>query len=184
MDLDEQHEPISKTRRKRQMLALQDLGEELVRLNAEQLARLELPESLRDAIEQAKGIRQFGALRRQLQYIGRLMREVDAAAIAARVAAWRGAARRPVAYLHRLERWRERLLELDEALGELAQAHPGGDLERVRALVQEARRERASGRPPAAARALFQALRDIVPFADIARDDEPGPASAAGSERS
>jgi ribosome-associated protein len=168
--MDERQEPISKTRRKQQMLERQDLGEELVRLSPAELAQLELPEPLLDAIEQARTIRKFGALRRQLQYIGRLMREVDAAAIAARLESWNSRARRPIAHLHHLERWRERLLETDDALSELAQAHPGCDVRRVRALVERARRELAGSEPPAAARALFQVLKEIVPFEAQARE--------------
>jgi ribosome-associated protein len=178
--MDERQEAISKTRRKRQMLERQDLGEDLVRLSPAELAQLELPEPLLDAIEHAKTIRKFGALRRQLQYIGRLMREVDAAALAARLESWNTRARRPIAHMHRLERWRERLLEADDALSELAQAHPGCDVQRVRTLVERARRERARGEPPAAARALFQALKEIVPFGTQARDDAD-PAAAAPS---
>src|SRR6185503_17138270 len=78
---------ISKTQRKRQMLELQTLGERLTALSEEQLEELELPERLFDAIIAAKRITKFGGLRRQMQYIGRLMREVDSAPIAARLEA-------------------------------------------------------------------------------------------------
>jgi len=156
------NEQISKTRRKREMQARQDIGEELVALSDARLGELELPERLLDAVLLARRISRFGALRRQLQYIGRLMREVDVVAIEARLEVWKGQARHATAYLHVLERWRERLLASDAALTELAQAYPGGDLGRVRALVHEARRERALNAAPASFRALFLELKSIV----------------------
>lgn len=82
---------VSKSQRKREMLALQDLGKELVALGPNQLAQLDLPASLLEAVRVAQRISAFGARRRQLQYIGRLMREVEAAPIRARLDAWKGA---------------------------------------------------------------------------------------------
>jgi len=163
-EFDESSGP-SKTQRKRASHDLQDLGEELVALSESRLAELDLPDRLRDAIMQARRISKFGALRRQLQYIGKLMRaaEVDAAAIGARLEAWKGLSREATAHLHLLERWRTRLIEDDEAAGELARRHPGCDLQRVRTLVRNARKEHAAGRPPASYRELFQALKEIIP---------------------
>jgi len=85
----EESTSLSKTQRKRQMLQLQALGETLTALTEEQLNELALPELLLDAVLQAKRIHKRGALRRQLQYIGRLMREVDSEAISARLHGWR-----------------------------------------------------------------------------------------------
>jgi ribosome-associated protein len=87
-------EPVSKTRRKREMHARQQIGEELVQLSEAQLAQLDLPERLLEAVRMARRIQSFGALRRQMQFIGRLMREVDAVTIAARLEAWKGGSRR------------------------------------------------------------------------------------------
>lgn len=164
---DQASEP-SKTQRKRASHELQDLGEELVALSEARLTQLDLPDRLREAILQARRISKFGALRRQLQYIGKLMRaaEVDAAAIGARLDAWKGLSRDATAHLHLLERWRERLLADDAALGELVQRHPGSDLQHIRVLVRNARREHAAGKPPASYRELFQALKDIIPEPD------------------
>jgi len=165
--MDDQEE-TSKTRRKEEMHERQDLGEQLVALSAGQLAELDLPERLLDAIVLAQTITKFGALRRQLQYIGRLMREVDTAPIAARLDQWAGHSREAVAYLHVLERWRGRLLESDAAVTELATAYPGCDLQRIRTLVRNARREPNATAPSSPAqlrnyRELFQELRSIVP---------------------
>jgi ribosome-associated protein len=154
--------PISKTRRKKEMHALQDLGEVLVGLNASQLAGLELPERLGDAIEQARKISGFEARRRQMQYIGRLMRDIDAAPIAARVQQLQTEHQRVNARQHEIERWRDRLLGDEAALTELAQTYAGIDTQQLRTLLRNARKEQAQGRPPHATRALFRALRDVL----------------------
>src|SRR5688572_18221589 len=101
---------LSKTKRKRAMLDLQDLGEELTGLNHEQLDELALPELLLEAILEARRLNKFGARRRQLQYIGRLMREVDAQPIREKLDTLRGSSRAHAAWLHKVERWRDRLL--------------------------------------------------------------------------
>jgi ribosome-associated protein len=156
-------ELVSKTRRKRSAHALQALGEALVALNESQLGQLELPEQLRDAVLLARRINKFGALRRQVQYIGRLMREVDAAAIAAQLEAWKGQSREGVAYLHRVERWRTRLLKSDAALSEFLTQHPGCDVQRLRSLIREARKEQAGHAAPRSYRELFQTLKAAIP---------------------
>jgi ribosome-associated protein len=153
----------SKTQRKRAMHELQALGERLVELNAAQLAEMALPESLSEAIEEVRRMTKHEARRRQLQYIGRLMRTADADSIRERLRAWEGVSVRHTAHLHRLERWREELLGDDSALGALASAHPGVDTQYLRVLVRNARAERGSGRAPRAYRELFRALRDIIP---------------------
>lgn len=155
----------SKTQRKRASHDLQHLGEELVALSEARLAELELPERLREAVMEARRISKFGALRRQLQYVGKLMRsgDVDVAAIGARLQAWKGLSREATAHLHLLERWRDRLVADDDAIGDFAQRFPGCDLQRVRALVRGARKEHAAGKPPTSYRQLFQALKEIVP---------------------
>ena len=159
--MDAQARP-SKTQRKRESSALQDIGEQLTRLNAEQLQQLALPDRLLEAVLEAKRIGKFGALRRQLQYIGRLMREVDAQAIALQLESWHATSRQATAHLHLLGRWRARLLEDDGALTELAGRYPGRDTQRLRQLVRSARREQTQGLPPRSARALFQALKLIL----------------------
>ena len=164
--MEEDEVRISKTQRKRESHSLQDIGEELVALSAERLAQVDLPGALRDAVLDAQRISKFGALRRQMQYIGRLMREVDPAPIRERLDAWKGQSTQETARLHQLERWRERLLKDDQAMAEFATAHPRADLQRLRALVRNAQREAAESKPPKSYRELFQALReafDAVP---------------------
>ncbi|MCE2898765.1 MAG: ribosome biogenesis factor YjgA [Betaproteobacteria bacterium] len=161
----------SKSQRKRDSTALQDLGEALVALPAERLAAIELPEALSDAIHEARRISKFGALRRQLQYVGKLMRDVDPAPIRAALDALEGHSRSHTAWLHRLERLREQLVDADEGWDALAATHPGADLQRLRQLARNARAERAAARPLRAFRELFQALRELIP--------EPQPDSTA-----
>jgi ribosome-associated protein len=156
-------EVISKTRRKRAMHALQDLGEALVELNAERLAALDLPEPLREAVDEARRLKAFEARRRQMQYIGRLMRDVDPGPIRARIDAWEGNSRLHTAWLHDLERWRERLLADVDALAELARTYPGADLQHLHNLVRNARAESAAGKPPRHYRSLFRALKELLP---------------------
>jgi ribosome-associated protein len=152
----------SKTERKRAMHELQSLGERLVGLNSEQLAAIALPENLRDAVEQAKRFTRREARRRQLQYIGRLMRMVDPEPIREKLKVWDGVSTEHTARQHGIERWRERLLDEEGALGELAKTHPGIDTQRLRALVRNAREDRVAGRPPRSYRELFRALREII----------------------
>ncbi len=153
----------SKTRVKQQMHELQDLGAALVALGKDQLAQLDLPENLRDAIREMHRINKFGAQRRQMQYIGKLMREVETAPIIAKLEAWKGTSQAHVAYMHQLERWRDRLLESDSALTELLAAHPQTDVQRLRTLIRNAQKEREAQKPPKNFREIFQVLREIIP---------------------
>ena len=165
-------EKPSKTARKRAMHELQTLGERLIGLNSEQLAAIALPEDLQDAIERARRITKHEARRRQLQYIGRLMRDVDPEPIREKLRAWDGVSTEETARVHRIERWREKLLENDGAIGALVHAHPGIDTQRLRALARNAREERAAGRPPRAYRELFRALRDIIADSQPVPEDD------------
>ena len=152
----------SKTQRKKAVHELQDLGTELVGLSEDRLASLDLPERLRDAVAEARGITSHEARRRQLQYIGTIMRAVDAEPIRAALDGWRGQAGRNVAEHKRVEAWRERLVAEPDAVAELLAEFPAADAHQMRALAQSAARERAEGQPPRAYRALFQALRALI----------------------
>jgi ribosome-associated protein len=154
-------ELVSKTRRKREMLELQSLGAALVELPESQLNDMQLESRLLQAVLAAKRIRSHEAKRRQLQYIGRLMREVDAEPIRARLAAAEGSSAQAAAAHRRLETWRERLLSDDAALTRFASEHPGADLQEIRALIRNARKEQKEGKPPRAYRELFRVLKTI-----------------------
>ncbi|HTT10527.1 MAG TPA: ribosome biogenesis factor YjgA [Burkholderiaceae bacterium] len=152
----------SKTKRKQAMAALQQLGEDLLRLNAAQLARIDLPEPLRDALLEAHRVTAHEGRRRQLQYIGRLMRRVDPEPIRGALAAASGASRAAVALMHRCERLRDRLLEDDQALTEFLSEHPQADAQPLRALIRAARREVAAGVAPKHMRQLYRWLHETL----------------------
>jgi ribosome-associated protein len=163
-------EKPSKTQRKREMHELQALGARLVELNTEQLAEVGLPDDLREAIEFAQRTTKHEARRRQMQYIGKLMRSVDPAPIREKLKIWDGVSVEHTAQQHRIERWRDRLLEDESVADELVRAHPGIDARHLRALARKARDERAAGAPPRAYRELFRALREIV--VESSREDD------------
>ena len=163
-------EKPSKTQRKREMHELQALGARLVELNSEQLAAVGLPEELREAVEFARRTTKNEARRRQMQYIGKLMRSVDPEPIRERLKVWDGVSAEHTARQHRVERWRDRLLEDEAAVDELARIHPGIDTRHLRALSRKAREERGAGSPPRAYRELFRTLREIV--VESAREDD------------
>jgi len=158
---DDADDLISRSQLKRDAENAQAWGERLIKLNPEQLATLNLSDNLHEAILLAQRISSNGALRRQKQYIGKLMREEDLAPIEAQFAQWDNHSRLETARLHELERWRERLITADAALGELMQAYNNVDVQHVRNLVRNARKEQAANKPPKAARELFQYLRHL-----------------------
>lgn len=161
-DLESESQP-SKTRRKHAMHALQDLGEQLVTLDTKQIAEFDLPEILVDAILEAKRITKHGARRRQLQYIGKLMREIDTVPIQEKINAWQSSSIHHTAWLHLLERWRERLLTDETAFTEFGQHYPHADLQHLRTLVRNTIKEKLAGKPAKNFRTLFHELRTIIP---------------------
>ncbi len=170
---DNELQPPSKTQRKRTMTALQALGEELVVLPAERIKRIEMPEALRDAIGEAQGmLRHDEARRRQMQYIGKLMRGTDPEAIRAALAEARGESAQMTARLHQLEKLRQDLLDDEKALHDIASNYPAADLQRLRSLRRAALKEQLQNKPPRNYRALFQALKALAepeaPLADQA----------------
>ena len=158
----EEDDFISKTRRKKEMAGLQRVGAELVGLPTETLARIRLPERLREAVEDARRITAHEGRRRQIQYIGRLMREVDAAPIVEQLAAVKAPSKRQTALFHVAERWRDELVASPESLERFAAEFPEADAQRIRALADEARREKRTSRAPRRSRELFHALSAIV----------------------
>lgn len=167
----------SKSQRKREMTALQDLGAELVGLSRERLARIEMPERLRDAILEAQRITKHEARRRQLQFVGKLMRDVDPAPLQAAIDEINGVSAAANARQHRLERLRARIMEDETAFAELARDHPAADIQHLRQLRRNALREAQQGKPPRAFRELFRELRALD-------DEESGPPRNAPGEES
>ncbi len=142
------------------MLELQALGVALAKLSDLQVKTIEIPENLREALLEAKRITSHEAKRRQLQYVGRLMREVDPDPIRAALAAIEGGSAQATARHRRLESWRARLLADDGALTEFAAEHPGADLQMLRTLIRNSRKEAELGRPPHASRELFRFIKE------------------------
>lgn len=151
-------DPPSKSQKKREMLGLQAIGAALVELNDAQLTDLDLPDELAAAIQEMRRTKGHEGRRRQLQYIGRIMRQVDGEGIAAKLELLKQPARREVAQLHGAEQWRKRLLNDPNALLQLGELRPDLDREPLRKLVREALDEKAKSRPPRAYRELFRVL--------------------------
>ena len=162
--IDEADDPPSKSARKRTALAVQKLGQQLVALRDTDLVALELPERIADAIRSARRITSHGALARQHQYIGKLMRDIDTDAIVTALAVRSHADAGAVEQHQRTERWRERLLTGGPAaLNELCSVLPNADRGRIAALVQRASAVNASDAlKTTASRQLFRVLNELV----------------------
>ncbi|MEP6941517.1 MAG: ribosome biogenesis factor YjgA [Betaproteobacteria bacterium] len=161
-DADSAHSVLSKTRRKQAMLALQELGVRLTELGPARLSELALPERLADAITSARSLSGHEARRRQMQYVGRLMRDIDPAPIEAALARWAQAPNAEKARLADVERWRDRLLDEPAALDALCAAQPTADRAALQELVARVGAERSRGSPPHAFRELFRALNALL----------------------
>lgn len=147
----------SRTELKRESDELQKLGESLLLLRPDLMTKLDLSEKLSDAIDQAKHITNFEGKRRQMQFIGKLMRKLDEAELSAVRSALseqsQGSAEETLA-LHLSEQWRDRLIADDAACGEWLQNFPQTDTQQLRALIRQARKDA----PPASATAISQGL--------------------------
>lgn len=174
-DGSDMHEGPSKSARKRDMLALQKLGEALVALPPERLAKIAMPERLRDALLDAQRFTQHGAHRRQLQLVGKLMRDVDAAPLQAALDDIHGVSAAAALRQQRLERLRARLMEDDSVCTEIARDYPHADIQQLRQLRRAALKEAQQQKPPRAYRELFRALRALE---ETASSDAPGDAAA------
>ncbi len=164
----------SKSSRKREMHALQAMGAELVELSADSLKRVPLPERLHEAILDYKRFTKHEARRRQLQFIGRLMRDVEPEPIRAQLDVFNGVSRLEVARQHRLEKLRDSFLEDEQRIGDIVADWPDVDVQHLRALRRNALKERELGKPPRAYREIFRILRDLDRAASEPLDPEPG----------
>lgn len=177
-----QPEWVSKTRRKKEMHELQDLGIRLAHLSADTLKKTDLPEELREAIAEYGKIRSNGALKRQAQYIGRLMRGLDPAPIREFLDKLQGSHAAYNAFLQRVERTRETLLENDDALTAFLREYPAADAARLHTLIRNARKERGQAKPPKHFRALYRCLKETMEAAGSAAN-VPAAEGGAESER-
>src|SRR5690606_19502410 len=164
----------SKTQRKRDMHALQELGNQLVELGPDQLRQLPLSDTLHGAIIEARRITSREARRRQMQYVGKLMRNADAQAIRHQLEIWRHGTDEDTRAMHHLEALRDVLIDSDDALTEFLQTYPATDVQALRALIRAARKEAqqnaqlGENQPPQRKhyRALYQALKNITQTLD------------------
>ena len=158
---EENEEIISKSQVKREMQALRDLGKELVDLPMVSLNKFDISESLRDSIILAHSLKRE-ALRRQLQHIGKLLREEDDAAIQQLLSQISQPQRDEVKAFHEIEQWRDKLLDGDDdVITQLLSRFQDADRHHLRQLVRNARKERQQEKPPKSARLLFQYLKDL-----------------------
>lgn len=157
-----QQERRSKTQRKKDMHDLQALGAELVRLPRDRLQKIDLPDELREAIEFAHRVTSHEGRRRHMQYLGKLMRQVDADVVRAQLADATGESRAAVALMHTAERWRDQLIADDAALTAFIAAHADADVQWLRATIRAARREVAAAQPPRHARELYRWLHETL----------------------
>ena len=162
--MNEEYERPSKSERKRRSDDLQALGEALIVLPQSELDALPLPDQLREAVMLARRITAHGGLYRQKQYIGKLMRKIDAEPIRAALDAKRDQERIEALRFRRIEQWRDRLLKQGaSALEQLREETGSGlDMQALMELIDRARAERDRGGPPHAARELFRVLRDVL----------------------
>lgn len=158
----------SKSQRKRDARVLFELGRDLVAMSSRQLAALPIEADLREAIDFARSIKSNVARKRQVQFIAEMMRHSDVLVIQQALAARELEARQLTARHHRAEAWRDRLLANgDEALGDLLRELDIFDIQALRNLVRNARKESELGKAPAAARKLFKMLRKMDSERDL-----------------
>ena len=163
-EFEEEYDRPSKSELKRQMTALQKLGQELVEQPRERVKRVPMPEDVRDAILECQQITNHEGRRRQMQYVGKKMRTLDeeeVALIQKTIDSWKGASKAETAAMHALERRRDKLLTDDNTLTELLAEHPELDVQHLRTLIRNARKEQAENKPPKAYREIFQILKQL-----------------------
>lgn len=163
-EFEQQYDRPSKSQLKREMTALQELGEELVSQPKDRVMRVPMPEDVREVILACQKIKDHEGRRRQMQYVGKKMRTLEddeIAAIRNVIDSWKGASKAETAAMHALEKRREKLLADDKALTELLQQHPQLDGQHLRTLIRNARKEQAENKPPKAYREIFQILKQL-----------------------
>ena len=168
----------SKSQLKRDMHALQELGEALIALPKDALKRMPMPEKLDDAVREARRITDHEGKRRQVQYVGRVMRsllEEETAALRTALDSYNGVNKAETARMHWIERTREKLLADDAALTEFIRQHPAADPQEGRTLIRNARKEAQQSKPPRYFRELFQWIKhaDGPSAAEDGEDDVP-----------
>jgi ribosome-associated protein len=154
---------LSKSEKKRQADALQEVGTQLVGLSLPLLQSLPLPDKLYQAIVEAKAMKSHGAIRRQAQFIGKLMRKADYEAILAAYAQLQEEASAKTAHFHEVEHWRDQLIsEAPDALTAFIAAYPTTEIQQLRHLIKKAKEAQTKPDTGGAAKALFRYLKDLM----------------------
>lgn len=152
----------SRTQKKKEALALQKLGEKLVELSAEQLEEIDMPEEIYNAVKEVKAMRSHGARRRQMQYIGTLMRKIDPSQIEDAIQEIEQGNYRKALEFQETEMWRDELIAGNkELMEEILNKYPDTDRQQMAQLVRNAAKEKKADKPLAAYRALFRYLVKI-----------------------
>lgn len=151
--------PKSKTQVKKEMLALQELGEKLTELTPAQQARIPMGDKLSKAVTEARKITQNSARKRHFQFIGKLMRNADSDAIAQAFEAVREDQHKSIRQHHQIEQWRDRLLNDDSALSSFIEQFPDCDRQQLRQLLRASQKEIHQEGPPTNTRKLFRFVR-------------------------
>jgi ribosome-associated protein len=152
----------SKTEKKKDAIALQNLGEKLVKLPNEQLEGIDMPEELSSAVRQAKTIKSHGALKRQMQFIGTLMRKIDPAPVQEAIDGIEQGNYKKAMEFKETEKCRDELMAGNkELMDEILVKYPSADRQQLSQLVRNALKERKDNKPPKAFRALFRYLKEI-----------------------
>ena len=163
-EFEQEYDRPSKSQLKREMTALQKLGEDLVAEPRDRVKRVPMPEDVRDAILECQQIKDHEGRRRQMQYVGKKMRTLEPeelAAIQRTLDSWKGLSKADTAAMHALEKQRDKLLTNDQAVTDLTAQHPEIDVQHLRTLIRNARKEQAENKPPKAYREIFQILKQL-----------------------
>ena len=162
----EEVELVSKSHMKREMHHLQDLGEALVAFKENEITKLNLSGALQDALIETRKIKHREGLRRQMQFVGKLMRkepEQTITSIEKALEEKRNQHNRLTQHQHLIEHWRDRILQQgNEDIDAFVNDHPAADRQWLRQIMRQAQQEKRQNKPPAAARKLFAYIRDIV----------------------
>jgi ribosome-associated protein len=158
-----EEERLSKSARKREAAALQELGVKLSALPDQEIKALDLPDNLFVALRDLRRLPSHGAQVRQRQYIGKLMRNIDPEPVLAKLAERKQRHDLEIRHFQQIERWRDRLLsERAAAIEELLQEYPNADRAALSRLLDKAEKERVEQRSPVGARELFAFLRQLL----------------------
>ena len=167
--------PPSKTQLKAEADEKQALGEALLTLRTDLMVRLDLPDKLLDALKEAKRITNFEGKRRQMQFIGKLMRTLDMTPIRAAIDEQANGSADLTLALHLAEQWRDKLMESDDALSQWLTDYPATDSQQLRALIRQARKDMAKPETPGEAPRHAKSYREIFQLVKLAMAEEAKP---------